>query len=365
MASLADFAHINNYRELTFLQGLKLCPITTKVIQLNIAEPSNQKKIKDWQKVVYRVHDSITNDKFIFYKALLDVISLQFIKKLILRVILPYLIKRIDSAVAKLPKPIDYLAQPTLEGSFSQNRVSLNYSTSLDEVVDRIRKYFNENRTKLFDIVMPIGKYTWSLQQREKDLITIEKEVNDYFNEKMRLISQSRSVALPFWYHATKEDNFMNIINSGKLIQKQANTGIGVFFSTQDERIWGYGKYTFVFGIDQDEVKDVDYFQMKERLWVRVKSDIPVSCDSLAHIVVESERDKRNIHKKLSEIGGDKSSILKCPILTEIASDIICRCIQNSCIYTLPAKWKKHAKYALYSLKVDYIRESDIKPIFL
>lgn len=107
----ADFAHINCYRDLSLLQSFKLWSITTKVVQLSPTDPNKYQQQKDWQQVAHRIHHSLISEKFTFYRLVLDIITLKFIKKLTLKIMLPHLIKKIDTAVLKQIEPAASVAE--------------------------------------------------------------------------------------------------------------------------------------------------------------------------------------------------------------------------------------------------------------
>jgi hypothetical protein len=85
---------------------MSLCSHIKAATELNIIPDKNQKSIQEWKKLACRIYDSILLEKISFFKAVLDVVSLHFIKKRVLKYRLQYLIRKIEDRIDLFPKPL-------------------------------------------------------------------------------------------------------------------------------------------------------------------------------------------------------------------------------------------------------------------
>lgn len=403
MTAIAGFSHINGYREISFSQSIRLCSSINAVIHLDISNPKNQQKMKDWQKTAHRIHDSILNEKLTFYRFTIDVFTLQFIKRLFLRIALPVLIQKVDKTVAVFPStsvesPTPTLTvEPTLENPLAKADVTplkpleevlpkdepkpfFEPSKSLDAAL-RVKNYFEKNKRTLFDrenarrkedflknwISNPHKRVYWKVKEEaDKIFQEMEKEVSEYLDQKIKELNEHKDVKLPWFYHATKEDKVVEIINwqhirqnypNGKAYASNFTGGLGCYFSTKDESSPRFGGYTFAVGAEELSKLDATYLEVGTQkhklappaLWVRVNKNVPIKCNTVAHIVVESSKDKNELLEKFKNpaltgfrLRQKSMDITRCPVLTRLASDIICESFHETHTYMLPKLWERH-----------------------
>lgn len=314
MSAIAGFSGVGHYRDLSWFQVFRLKSFNNKLIaNLNITDGAKVEELHDWQEIAYRVNNTINAAKP-FYRVILDFLTLQFIKRWVLLEILPGVITKIDAAVATAP-----ISDHTL-------------ATAL-----RAHKYFLDNKAALCG----------ELPGRRE----VENEIEEYFKEKIDLLLAKQVVALPLFYHATEDRNLIGIINNGHLKPGPgAVYGTGVYFSTEDESRLYYGPYTFAVDFSVIRTAQAAYTQvtsgLDSALWVCIKKNVPITWDSVAHIVVDNKIDKDTMLAKLTNIDGtgiDDTAlgIVTCPVLTRQASNVIRRTFQNTYIYKLPPWWKK------------------------
>lgn len=169
----------------------------------------------------------------------------------------------------------------------------------------------------------------------------VASEVDEYIRKAIHALStEERDIAIPTWFHATKNANMESIIKKGELIQCQAMRGFGVFVSTHDESHTGYGGndgYTFAFGAEAINKHRGFYFNGDSPLstWVRLEANLPINFESVAYVAVN----QADVHKAMNNL---YTNLNYYPIvLSRQASDCI-RDIFNGLgkKKLLPASWK-------------------------
>ena len=342
MSTVAGFAHVNHYREMSYLQLYRLRSNINQVVKLDIIDVANQKQVLDWEDVAYRLNNSVKTSRP-FFRFIGDLLTLQFIKKWTLQIILPGLIKDIDAVVAKVyaarGKPVPKM---TIHGAL---RDPMAYSENPLDIIIKANAYFQSHKASLC-VANPLGVV--SVEGDDKKL---ENEVNEYFQEKIKLLTEGHATAIPLWYHATKSsDALVSIINSGNLVQHNAPKGMGVYFSTEDEHYSGYGDHTFAVDFSVIHSLPTKYFHIissgKSTVWVGVQQNVPITWNSVAHIAVNNQAGKKEMLDKLNDEQGLTDAnigIVSCPVITRLASDIIRDVIQKTHAYKLPPLWKKHS----------------------
>jgi hypothetical protein len=380
MSMLTKFAHVKNYRELSFFQTVSMWPITNRVVQLDKTKPYNLQQLKNWQQMAYRVHDSLTNEKFTFYRVVLDVVTMQFVKQILLRIMLPHMIKKINQALggpfkglAPIPTYHPPIVPSLVSKKFDGIRISLDTSTKEKslETLFIVKDYFQTKKRDLFNKESETAMRGSSLDIKEARFKAIEEEITEYLDKKIKLLVDGHDTKLPWFYHATKEKNLIPIINAKNLqeMNPPGGYGKGVYFSTEDEHNDRYGNHTFAVGSDVISSLSAEYFVPSTDYWnpnkcdsmfVRVRSSVPIEWSSVAHMIVDTPKDKEEIFSKLISNGIEDSAvpIVSTPVLTRLASDIVRRTFQDTHFYELPKQWKRHmnAPHRGFN-KMPYIRE--------
>jgi hypothetical protein len=277
MTIVANFSHINTYRDVTFLQSIKLYSGINAALYLDSSHSNNEKEIQEWQKTAHCIYDSILNEKFSFYTFIVDLVTFQYLKKVILRVMLPNLIKKIDAQAVKTSsladKTITKLSSlssssktpvvPIKEVKVPSNKALPALDTTVDkikslptgqlpvvsikeppvslgkvpvvegsskslEVALRVKEYFEKNKRLLFDKENARRKeeffkewtsnpqkriYCRTQEEADKIFVEVEKEVSEYLDQKIQSFKKGENVQLPWFYHATKQEKLFSIIH--------------------------------------------------------------------------------------------------------------------------------------------------------
>jgi hypothetical protein len=262
--------------------------------------------------------------------------------------------KRVLIHQGKTEETIQAGEKPSLQGSqplkvalYAQNYFKQHSQDLLEKVGDSYEAHIG---SKAFEAQlektntpeeMAKCKAYWE-NNRDKVL----KEVTEYFEGKVNLLQGGQVIALPYWYHATGKERFDKILASGYLKQSPAPTGMGVYFSTDDER-GQYGEYTFA--MDDNRIRSFEggYTQptafvgfAEPAMFVRIEEDVPMRARDIAHIVVKDEKAKAALIKQLPTLKNPQGQALTCPVVTEMASAMIREVLHQNYVDTLPEHWK-------------------------
>lgn len=323
MVNFAPYQNIQRYDQLGFVQAIRFKHQTLQVFK-NYNQSADPTHLKQWESVALRIHDSIQAPLTI-RKICIDVLTLQFIKRYYLKGFISHHLQ-ISCVVTE--------------------RKATSYSKP-EHFLKVLQEAFRKERAAL----------TAKLSQN------VLSEIEEYLDEKQRLLDQGVPVALPNWYHATKAENVFKIMNGANLKQSlDGLQGPGVYFSTEDEhRV--YGEYTFA--LDHRFVKNFSgsYHEgtlstknLKPCIWLCVRKDIKIQWNSVAHIVVNSGDAKQDLALRMQqELDDHVLPLASCPILTREASDTIRSLVQKAYMYKIPSGWAHAHGFMFYRGNVPYI----------
>lgn len=170
-------------------------------------------------------------------------------------------------------------------------------------------------------------------------------EILEYVKAKKEALEKGEDVALPRFFHATKEEHLDSILN-GKTITIQDPGYMrppGVYVSTNDESE-KYGPYTFALTNKAVYPYEGSYFVGREKeekrleehasVWVCVKHDVALSAESVAHIAVD---DFAAVQKVSSKLPVD----CKVPVITRESSRRIAKLFDQAIAQRkLPETWQ-------------------------
>ncbi len=124
-----------------------------------------------------------------------------------------------------------------------------------------------------------------------KNVGGVDQKVTDYFEKALQKLQSGMNVALPDYFHATRE-GLESILASHTILQSKTGvTGPGTYISCNNEGDHGYGTHTFA--IDESCLVDTSGIFRTGRhpitnvffsLWASVLKDIPVSEQNIAFI---------------------------------------------------------------------------------
>ncbi len=333
MFNIPNLTHVKNYREISYGEIFELKSFSNAISQHGydvLSQSDNkQRNIRVLDVVVNRIDKSF-NRKRSFGKWFLDLITLQFIKRIVLWFALTE-IKKATNAAASTIK----MHRPHIQIPFVEN-----------DPLSLVTKAFEKFETRRnAELRAKSGDNDW----RETAL-----EVNEYFQNTLQMLKAGQSVPLPRWFHATK-NGVDAIAQSRKLKQFEAPMGKGAYFSTRDESYGGYGDYTYA--VDESAIYDKPgaYFEgftdryptlETKAVWVRVESNVDISPDNIAYIAAPNSRDRDVLKEKIWGQGVHWNTWEKgfyVPVITRAASDWIRQSFASiGHIYDLPDTWRRH-----------------------
>lgn len=334
--SIPNFNRVQSYCDISSMQLLQLRSQTERLVSLsfNINLFNNQEEVLEWKKTVETLHQKNFFDRSSPFRLVLNIVTLQFIKGIILKCLLPSIMRRVDIVAQSIlhiraqdaPQPLD-VSRTLIEQQLKTAR--------------KAHQWFLNNQQNFPGVLVP----------------SLKQEINDYFQTTINKLSGGNFVPLPTWYHATGkseeqlrgESRAITIIQSGKiqLSGEFAALQSGVYVSTEDEFYGGYGNYTFALDRHVIDPKPGLYIRglnmggSKERVWLCVAREIPIKPHSVAYIAVENQLVKETLKRRFPDA-------FECPVLTRRASDWIRESFQRSRgVYQLPGHWRRGYPLAL------------------
>jgi hypothetical protein len=340
MLSIPNISNINNYRDLSYKQIGEL-----KQLSSHFSQPGYDvvNESEDNQQSIYGLKDRIIiidrslKQKRTFRRWFLDLITLQFVKRIMLTHALP-LIKN----------TIQTLANEVFEDS-------LDFDSPLDDKLELTQRAYTVFCAKRDD---------QAAKETDENWVSTAIEVNDFFQDMISRLKAGEDRPLPLWFHATgKQSNpetVSLIAENSVLKQNNAYMGKGVYFSTQDEHYNNYGDYTY--SIDPNIIydKNAAYFEGTSRqrpaeespydhrynaVWVRVENDVKISGATVAYIAAPDEETRDDLKSKFWGAGDNWNDPTKfyAEVITRKASDWIRQSFRaTGYIYRLPSNWRRH-----------------------
>lgn len=312
MTSVAGFAHVNHYRDLSFLQAFRLGSVTDELLVSSVqsANINTVKAVVTWKWVVNRLSRVHTTGSSL-YGSLVDVITFQFLKKILVKKYLrPDVIRKIDALSKEMRRRVKLPIHPS-DCSKNSDKIYKAYEYFKEYREWLCEQVLDEVDFKNYYMRFTSARYFDVLTQDTRDRVA--REVDEYFRKKTTLTSFSNHKTLPTWYHATKKEQAKKILESCILATKK-----GVCFSSVDE-YRSYGSYTFVFDDRITKAFQVEYIsdkKAKER-WICIKQNISIKKNTiLDHIAVSNLEEKNELYNFLENSKRDVS----CIVMTRDAS---------------------------------------------
>ena len=186
----------------------------------------------------------------------------------------------------------------------------------------------------------------------------LHSEMLFFLKKWQKRIAKRERTALPFWFHATPdEQRVYSILNSSLIKQNQAVRGFGAYVSSSDEagQVIGYGRYTFA--VDQDFIEDkpAAFFVPNPEdtlsgwilnrvsgwkcpsIWVRVESDIPINTRSISYIGYPHAEETSLVAR--SEIEKKHPWVR---FMNRQTSEKICELFRKVSVRHIPSQWHWH-----------------------
>jgi hypothetical protein len=248
---------------------------------------------------------------------------------------------RIDSKIAILQQSL-----PTLINAAEQARKEANEALTPEEL-----KAENEAVATKLELVGRVKQYLEQNPSAKGDRTA--SAVNAYVLNKFNRLNAGINVALPHFYHSTKDCFFDKIVKERQIKQSSNGAaGPGVYISTNIEV--GYGP--FAFAVDATAVDaPAKYFEGRKyhkggmgkhnSLWISVGKDIKLAPSTIAHTTVEDLKNCKTISARLAN---HKFNV---PVVTREVSyritDVFEKVVPTRQISKL---WKDATKYLTYQL---------------
>jgi len=314
----ADFP--STYRAMTWSQVWNFRAISKqKIPSGEIDGPLFHQQVKDWHSVALKIHASV-RESLSFSQMLREIGNLQIFKRWILRWVLPSTLSTIESTIHNISL---YLWRER------------KHQPDKQLTILKAQQYFEEHRNELLpppnaaaNAFLRLAQAAHLVQSDERTII--EQQVDNYFASKLQDIAESRDPLLPDWHHATNHvHHAVSILSSGATNVNQAPYGLGTYYSSHHEDLFG----SYGVAVDHHVIERLpaDYFPgllEHSHTWLQVHTPVPINLSSLAHIVVGDANDRGALYRLLHWQASDIA--IHCPIIYRKTDAIITQCFHEA-----------------------------------
>jgi hypothetical protein len=331
---------VHTYRDLSFGDTRAIVNLS-KTLLGNINPNSTINDQKAVSRMIGRVNHSIQNRSI--GRKILDIITFQFIKVILLKRELPNLIQTINRIAGNNinPNPDD---TDDYDTTVKNNAWEDDPEFKLD-LMFRAYEHFKKQpapTTDTFSTIWGTDRSTTNSDQWKKTA----EEVDNFFQDRIGRLSRGENIAIPIYYHASRAGTDL-IAGSSTL--KQSGSGVqnaGVYFSTSDESHNAYGPCTFAMDPAQVEKFQTTYLNSgmpclktgeEVALWMCAKQDIQLKAHRLAYVIVP-EDGGQTIADKIKKFWEDGDFFVE--LITRPAADEIRKSIKAVHIHSVPQHWR-------------------------
>lgn len=269
-------------------------------------------------------YSAISSAKSANYSNLSTIKKIQFLVRKFIN-----FLNKTDFKVKTLQKSL-----PTLISAATSARSEADQALTAEEL-----KAETESITKKLDLVNRVRQRLLQDNSNPKWNRTA-REVNAYIQNKFNRLNHGIDVALPDFYHSTKDGYFDSIIKDKKIKQStDGKQGPGVYISTNIEYFFG----PYAFTLETSAVNYPAKFESgmpnigrSNSIWICVREDIKVMPITVAHITVKSSKERRSMDGRLRKLQLDT------PVVTRKTSYCINDLFDKVQKRQLPKSWQNN-----------------------
>ncbi len=341
--SMASMMRINTYRDVSFAQAKQISKIAEVVSKNPMAYTGVHNQTVTFN-MLQDIDFSIRYRRPLWRK-FLDLITFQFIKVIYLKGSVDRLINDITNIIGNnpnllpininRPNPVNVNNQPPVTVPSSE-KISGSWQDTAEFKADLVLRAWNHFKVE-------------EAQQKQMNAhnpqwIDTAEKVNEFFKAKSELLNDGHNVAVPFYYHATR--GAVDLIADSQNL-KQSTFGVqgaGVYYSTHDESLSGYGDYTYALDPALVEPLVTTYQEHsgsthQDAVWMCAKQDIKLDSTRVAYVIVPDDGAIEQKLQKFWQNGEFYVDLIKRPV-----ANWIHRCIQAVHVHSVPLLWKHNTQ---------------------
>lgn len=334
---------VRTFRDLSFRDSRNIVAFSKQVLA-NIGNNVTINNEKAVSKMLNRIDNSITNRSF--GRKILDIITFQFIKIIILKRDLPHLIRNINTIAAQ--KLANNGAQaPDEDNDDPYDPTGLDEDSDYDSIVKN--SSWKDNTEFKLNLMCRAWEHFLTLKPTLGNDATAKKTakaVKHFFQDRIARLSRGENMAIPIYYHASRAGT--DLIAGSALLKQSADgaQGAGVYFSNCDESHNGYGSCTFAMDPAQVEpcrtTYQLGYMSVapgnweETALWMCAKQDIQLDQRRLAYVIIPDDGDQ-TLTDKINKFWRDGNFFVE--LMPRPAADLIRRCLKNVHVHSVPKHW--------------------------